>query len=206
MKIWYSVNSASIGKQKLRMVLSDICFWIELMIGVCLQIRIIHIAWKKREVTWESQIFHSIVLIIFFSTILSFETVCHINPDIKDSAVWGWIYEICRYLRIWGFLVINWHSLSVSIHKYIVIVHNVTSDRERRKIAVTMLLIVTFFQVLWAASIYIKYRGLGTFLFNDLNTASCKPRAGYFKSIFPKVGNFCLFNSGTDNLADGKFF
>ena len=61
----------------LAIVLSILFFF-----GVYLQIKIIDVVKKNKQVGWEAQIYHSIVLIIHFSIVLFFEALPYIDHNI----------------------------------------------------------------------------------------------------------------------------
>ena len=94
---------------------------------------------------------------------------------------------------MWGIFAISGHSLNVSIQKYIVIVHGVVGDSQRRKIALGMLMIPLVFQILWTVVVYIRNPGTIT---TDSDTQTCSTRPTY------RAGFFCHFDAKSDYFRD----
>lgn len=167
--------------------------------GVYLQVKIIDVVKKTKEVAWEAQIYHSIVVIVHFTIVLFFDAFpfAYIDHDITNFPAWCWICDIFRYIRMWGVFAISGHSLNVSIQKYIMIVHGEQGDSQRRKIAVIMLLVPLLFQILWTAAVYIRSADTIT---TDSDIQTCSTRTTY------RAGFFCDFDTKRDYFRNSYSF
>ena len=166
--------------------------------GVYLQIKIIGVVKKNKQVAWEAQIYHSIVLILHFGIALFFETLPYMDPNIINFS--GWICDIFRYIRIWGVFAISGHSLYVSIQKYIVIVHGVVGDSQRRNVALAMFVVPLIFQILWTVVVYIRSTDtITTETYNE--TCSTRPTSDLTSILF-NPGVSCGFDTKSDYFRD----
>ena len=100
---------------------------IQFLIGMYLQIRIIKRVRQAKTTPWETQVYHSVVLIIHFSFGICFETLTYTIPNITHYTG-GLFCDLLWFIKYWGIFAIQFHSLSVSVHKYIVIVYRKGMD------------------------------------------------------------------------------
>ena len=123
------------------------------VIGMFLQIKIIKRARQEKPVTWKTEIFHSIVMIIHFSIVLFLEVLVYVIPDYTGG---GWICTLSRFIRRCGIVTISSHSLLISVQKYIVIVNSINGNSERHILEIVLLVISVTFSILWAAATFIR--------------------------------------------------
>jgi hypothetical protein len=180
-------------------------FLISFVIGLCLQIRVIKRLKQEKMVAADTQMYHSISLIICFSVLIFQEALLYIIPDIINYSGWQWICEIFRYMQILGGVTISWHSLSVAIQKYIVIVHGVVDNSDRRKIEKIMWWIFLVLEILWSAGRHIKESTLSHIESNS-PPENCFSRKTVLRFLpYSKVSFLCTFNANSDYLANGYF-
>jgi hypothetical protein len=180
-------------------------FVIAFVIGLYLQIRVIKRLKQEKMVAADTQIYHSITLIIHFSLLIFRESLWYIMPDIINYSEWKWICEMFRYMRILGGFAISWHSLSVAVQKYIVIVHCVADNSDRRKIEKIIWWIFLIVEILWSAGTDIRES-----TFSHIESYSppenCFSRKGLLRfSPYSRVHYLCTFNANSDYLANGYF-
>lgn len=181
-------------------------FSIVFVIGLYLQMRVIKKLILEKTVAWETQIYQSIVLIIFVVMVVFLEVLLYIIPDSTNNAGWWLVWEISRYLIILCLTSISWHTFSVSLQKYMVIVHNVTDNSERRKIAKTTWWVFLIIEIFWSAGIAIRQSTCSSVDSYD------PPESCYSRKVlhgFTESSKFhyvlCTFNNNSDFLADGHF-
>ena len=95
---------------------------IAFVIGFYVQVKKIKRVKQEKNVTWELEIYHSVVCIIYFSFSIFVEIVEQLVSDTSDSTN----LILCTFswcIKTWGVTAILLHSLSISVSKYIVIVH-----------------------------------------------------------------------------------
>ena len=137
-----------------QVVLHIVFVSILLVIGMPLQIKIIKRARQEKQVTWKTEIFHSIVLIIHFSFILIVDVLAFVIPDYTGG---GWICLLSQFIRTFGILTISSHSLLISVQKYIVIVNCINDNSERHKLEIVSLVLYLTLSILSAAAISLRY-------------------------------------------------
>ena len=123
------------------------------LIGLLLQIKIIKTARQEKPVTWITEIFHSIVMIIHFSLVLFDEVIVYMIPDYIGG---GWICILLRFIQRCGVVTITSHSMLISVHKYIVIVNRIRDNSERLKLETFLLVLYLIFSILWSAATFIR--------------------------------------------------
>ena len=180
-------------------------FSIVFVIGLYVQMRVIKILILEKTVAWETQIYQSIVLIIYVVLVVFSEVLLYIIPDSTNNAGWWLVWEISRYLKILCVFSISWHTLSVSLQKYIVIVHNVSDNSDRRKIAKTTWWVFLIIEIFWSAGIAIRGSTCSS-VDSYVPPESCysrKNKLSFTESFkFPVL---CTFNNNSGILADGYF-
>ena len=130
---------------------------IEFVFGVYLQIKLIKRVMNEKAVTWEMEIYHSLVLIIHFTLSLSLQTTIYIFPDISHYTGFWWFCEVYRAIKIWGIFAISLHSFSVSVQKYIIIVYWKVNSYVVRKIETIVFWIFLSVPILWSAGLMARF-------------------------------------------------
>ena len=93
------------------------------LIGLYLQIRIIMISTQDKEMTWKIDIAHSLIMIIYYSFQISFETSIHLVPELSQITG-SWICHFAKFIKLYGMASIVGHSLFIAIYKYVFIIHD----------------------------------------------------------------------------------
>ena len=195
-----------------QLILYTSVFSVVLVIGMYLQIRVIKKILIEKPVAWETQIYQSIVLGIHVVLIVFSETLLYVIPDSTNNGGWWLAWEVFRYLRVLSVFSISWHTLSVSLQKYIVIVHSVREDSDRRKLAKTLWWVFLIIEIFWSAGINIR-KSTCSSVDSYLPPESCYSRKNLLtpssKSIYLTekiyLHYLCNFNNNSDFLADGYF-
>ena len=123
------------------------------VIGMLLQIKIIKTAMQEKPVTWQTQIFHSIVMIIHFSLVALLDVLEYMIPNYNGAA---WICTVIRTIRKFGAVTISANSLFISLQKYIVIVNRINDNSERHKIEIVSLVLYVTLLILFTVSASIR--------------------------------------------------
>ena len=98
------------------------------ILGVFLQFKMISTLKRDQAMAWEINVMHSIVMIVHWSFRILLETIHYIQPDFY--AFFGkWFCYCLLALVSFGVFEMAFHSLYISIHKYIFIVHRETVNR-----------------------------------------------------------------------------
>ena len=98
------------------------------IIGVVLQVKIIAALKSDQAMAWEMNLAHSVVMICHWSFKLLIAFVHYIQPMFYDlSGRWFCYLELA--VRSLGIFVMLFHSLYISIHKYIFVIHHETVNR-----------------------------------------------------------------------------
>ena len=93
-----------------------------------MQIKIIAALKRDQAMAWEINLFHSVVMTVHWSLKLLIEFVHYIQPSFYD--IFGsWFSYLLLAVRSFGIFVMFFHSLYISIHKYIFIIHKETVNR-----------------------------------------------------------------------------
>mgnify|MGYP002047393353 CR=1 FL=1 len=96
--------------------------------GVFLQVNIIAALKRDQAMAWEMNLAHSIVMIVHWSFKLLVEFVHYIQPTFHEF-FGNWFCYLLLAVRSFGIFVMLFHSLYISIHKYVFIIHNETVNR-----------------------------------------------------------------------------
>ena len=98
------------------------------IIGVFLQVKVIAALKSDQAMAWEMNLAHSVVMIVHWGLKLLIELAHYIQPSFHD--IFGrWFCYLLLAVRSFGIFVMFFHSLYISIHKYIFIIHKETVNR-----------------------------------------------------------------------------
>ena len=94
-------------------------------LGLLIQIKIIIVCVKERDerTTWQIDICHAIVQIIYFAFTITLEGFTHFIP-VQSQMTGDWICYMATFVTFYCFYSIVAHSLMISIMKYFYIVRN----------------------------------------------------------------------------------
>ena len=93
------------------------------VIGFYLQIKIIRGLIRNKGVNWKVDIYHSIMMIGFFSFRICFEMVTYFIPALHQYTG-NWFCYITLFINQFGMISVLSHSLIIATYKYIYVMHN----------------------------------------------------------------------------------
>ena len=139
------------GRDLLILIVQGVIFCAAFVIGVFLQVKVIAVLKRDQAMTWEINLVHCVVMIFHFSFVSIINAVNYIQISFYNYQLFD--DPLFRYLVLsvmfFGISEMGFHSLYISIYKYIFIVHRETVIRvgeQRTK----KLLIRTYFTGLFA--------------------------------------------------------
>ena len=113
------------GQVSITLLVECAIFCAIFIIGVFLQVKIIAALKRDQAMAREMNLAHSIVMIVHWTFKLLVEFVHYIQPTFHES-FGNWFCYLLLAVRSFGIFVMLFHSLYISIHKYIFIIHNET--------------------------------------------------------------------------------
>ena len=116
------------GQVSIALIVEFAIFCAIFIFGVFLQVNIIAALKRDQAMAWEMNLAHSVVMIVHWSLKLLIELAHYIQPSFHD--IFGrWFCYLLLSVRSFGIFVMFFHSLYISIHKYIFIIHKETVNR-----------------------------------------------------------------------------
>ena len=91
-------------------------------LGTYIQLKIISTCRREKDKTWQIDITHSVGMMILFSFSSMFERVTDYFPQFSEYTG-TWVCYVSAFIYTLGLYLIAFHSLVVSLVKYIFIVH-----------------------------------------------------------------------------------
>ena len=91
-------------------------------LGTYIQLKIISTCRREKDKTWQIDITHSVGMIILFIFSSMFERVTDYFPEFRDYTG-TWVCYVAAFIYTVGLYLIAFHSLVVSLMKYVFIVH-----------------------------------------------------------------------------------
>ena len=92
------------------------------VIGLYLQIKIIRVSKKEKDVTWRLDVCNSTIKIVFFSHRIIFEIISYCVPSLHQySGKWFCYYML--FVNLFGAISLIWHSFILALYKYVYILH-----------------------------------------------------------------------------------
>ena len=141
-----------LGQLSTTLIVECAIVWAIFIIGVFLQVKIIAALKRDQATAWEMNLVHSIVMICHWSFKLFIVVVHYIQPTFYDF-FGRWFCYLELAVRSFGIFVMLFHSLYISIHKYIFIIHNETVNRiGDRKIKGRLLWAYSIVLIVWVSS------------------------------------------------------
>ena len=130
-------------------------------IGVFLQIKIILTLKRDQTMAWEIDVAHSIAMIVIFSSVSILDTVSYLQPTFNDF-FGKWYCDVLLFENLFGFFEILFHSMYISLYKYIFIVHNETVTRiGEQKIKLLLRWSYLVALIAWTLSLVARENNLG---------------------------------------------
>ena len=129
--------------------------------GVFLQVKIILTLKRDQAMAWEIDVAHSIAMIVIFTSVSILETISYLQPTFDDF-FGKWYCDLLLFEFLLGFFEILFHSMYISLYKFIFIVHNETVNRIGEQ-KFKLFLLWSYFVVLiaWALSLLVRENNLG---------------------------------------------
>ena len=124
--------------------------------GVFLQVKIILTLKRDQAMAWEIDVAHSIAMIVIFTSVSILETISYLQPTFDDF-FGKWYCDLLLFEFLLGFFEILFHSMYISLYKFIFIVHNETVNRIGEQ-KFKLFLLWSYFVVLiaWALSLLVR--------------------------------------------------
>ena len=97
-------------------------------IGVFLQIKIISTVKRDQTMAWEINLAHAVVMVVIFSSVLILKTMSYFQITFYGG-FGKWPCYLLLSVMIFGFLEMLFHSLYISLYKYIFIVYREAVNR-----------------------------------------------------------------------------
>ena len=105
-------------------IIFNLIFSLIFIVGFVLQIRIIQVSIKEKDITWRTDVCHSIIMIVFYTFRILFEDLTFFVPSLH-LFTGEWLCHTVYFVYMFGALSITSHSFIVSAYKYIYIVHDI---------------------------------------------------------------------------------
>ena len=125
------------------------------LIGIFVHLKKIKLVTQKKEITWELELYNSIVCVVQFSVVTSLDAIRYACPTMNelDASV---ILHFASILRYIGFFVTLSHSLIIAMYKYYIIVIKRPIKDECKFMELKYLFGLIILPILWAIGFYIK--------------------------------------------------
>ena len=119
------------GRDLLILMVECFIFCAAFIIGVFLQVKVIAVVKRDQAIAWEIHFVHSVVMIFHFSLVAIVEAVNYTQITFNNYSLFH--YPIFRYvvlfIKCFDISEMGFHSLYISIYKYIFILHRETVIR-----------------------------------------------------------------------------
>ena len=172
---------------------SVIISFIQLLIGIYIHFKKMNVAKKKKEITWELEIYHSVTCIIYFTWVTVIDVVNYTCPAMEQS-IESFINQTTWILRTLGTCIIISHSFSVALYKYYIIVNKRPILAEDKKIKLRYLLALILYPIIGSLEVYLKNLGRRGFIFNASKSCYSEEDRSNTKSM--KELFMCSFDDG----------
>ena len=136
-------STMDLFEQDLRILIVEcVVFCAVFTIGVFLQVKVIIVLKRDQPMAWEINFLHSVVMIVHYSFVSIVNAVDYIQIAFYHYQLFH--YSMFRYLvfsvMCFGMSEMGFHSLYISMYKYIFIVHRETVIRIGEKRTKSLLL------------------------------------------------------------------
>ena len=162
--------------------------------GVFLQIKIILTLKRDQPMAWEIDVTHSIAMIVAFSSVIIIDTISYLQPTFNNF-FGKWYCDLVLFELLFGFFEMVFHSMYISLYKYVFIVHHETVNRIGQQ-KTKLLLSCSYFIVLigWTLSLVVREKNLGEL--NDTVICSITSNRADTKEAFTRH----IFSCSIDDL------
>ena len=162
-------------------------------LGVILQLRIIVVARKEKDTTWQIYICHSSLLIICYSFTIFFSGLMNFGPS-TSIYTGSWICYFALSLHVYCYYAITSHTLLVAVMKFIFIVHlEKVIAFGKEKVKLIFLLINLCLPLFWTTLAILSYENNSTpsinTCFQQLVLSTNTTSSGTIKTIFCEFGH-----------------
>ena len=165
--------------------------------GVFLQMKIILTLKRDQTMAWEIDVVHSIAMIVIFSTLIILDTISYLQPTFNNF-FGKWYCDLLLYEFLFGFFEILFHSMYISLYKYIFIVHNETVSRIGQQ-KTKLLLLWSYFIVLVAWTLSLLVRENNLVVFSDTVICSITSNRASYRNT-TEVFTRHIFSCSIDDL------
>ena len=130
------------------------------MLGIYLHVRKIKRVKKDKQITWGLEFYHSITSITYLGVCTIIDVLDYIRHDIKDVVGIGINYIIVRWIKICCQTIILFHSFSVALYKYYVIIHSGRVNNEDKNMEKKWLILLVTLPLVWTCGIALSFSDL----------------------------------------------
>ena len=144
------------GREILTLIGGCLMFLAVFTTGVYLQVKVISVVKRDQTLGWEINLAHSVVMVVIFSSVLILKTMTYYQIAFYD--VFGkWLCYLLLSVMIFGFLEMLFHSLYISLYKYIFIVYREAVNRTGEQKTKRLLLWAYFTMLIaWTLSYLVR--------------------------------------------------
>ena len=129
--------------------------FLQVLIGIYVHFKKMNVAKMKKEITWELEIYHSFVCVIYFTWETIIDAIKYTCPAM-DQSIESSIHQAAWIFRTLGTSIICCHSLSVALYKYYIIVDKRPIKAEDKKIELRYLFALILYPIIVAICIYLR--------------------------------------------------
>ena len=173
---------------------SVIISFIQLLIGIYINFKKMNVAKKKKEITWELEIYYSVACIIYF-TLVTIIDIFNYTYLAMDQSIELFINQTAWILRTLGTsIIIISHSFSVALYKYYIIVDRRPIKAEDKKIKLRYLLALILYPIIGSLEAYLRNLFRMGFIFNAAKSCNSEEDRSNMKSM--KEYFMCSFEDG----------
>ena len=122
---------------------------IELLLGFYINIRKIKRVLKEKHITWELEIYHSVVCMIYILSCLVTDVLEYACHTLSGMAGLLFFYSAIRCIKMFCYNIILCHSLTVATYKYYVILHNRRLPNDDNNMEKEWLILIIILPILW---------------------------------------------------------
>ena len=91
-------------------------------LGVFLHTQIIMVSKKEKQLTWQIDISHSVLVLVLHAHMIYIHTIIYVAPDLAIYTG-DWLCYISKPVLYYSMLYLSGHSMSISMMKYVIIVY-----------------------------------------------------------------------------------
>ena len=141
-----------LGQESLILIVEFAIFCAIFTIGIFLQVKVIVALKRDQPQAWEMKLADSVVQMVHWSLKLFLGSIYYIQPTFFDF-FGAWFGYFLLFVMWFGSFEMLFHSLYISVHKYIFIVHHETVNLiGERKTKVWLLLVYLIILISWTLS------------------------------------------------------